>query len=211
MVLYKNKQFITNSDHPNDDWIGDADYVIDDSSELARKIIDYYPKIKLVTDVVKETDDDGNEIEKEIVTDVIKDETYTEKEIAAIREAKRSEISMECEKTIFAGVDFGDDHYSLTTADQANILAQKAEAKAGNCVLYHADRKPCKIYTPEEFLEVATAASVFITKQRTYCNLLMQQLETLTDVDVINSVKYGETQLEGEFLELYQKLASVIQ
>ena len=98
MVLYKNKSFITNSEHPNDDWIGDADYVIDDSSELARKIIDYYPKIKLVTDIVKETDDDGNEIEKEIVTDVIKDETYTEKEIAAIREAKRSEISMECEK-----------------------------------------------------------------------------------------------------------------
>ena len=61
MVLDKNKSFITNSEHPNADWIGDADYVIDDFSELARKIIDYYPKIKLVTGVVKETDDDGNE------------------------------------------------------------------------------------------------------------------------------------------------------
>lgn len=210
MVLYKNKSFITNSEHPNDDWIGDADYVIDDSSELARKIIDYYPKIKLVTDVVKETDDDGNEIEKEIVTDVIKDETYTEKEIAAIREAKRSEISMECEKTIFAGVDFGDDHYSLTTADQANILAQKAEAKLGNSVLYHADGQPCKLFTAEEFMEVANAATLFITKQRTYCNLLMQQLKTLTDVDAINAVKYGETPLEGEFLELYETLLSAI-
>lgn len=99
----------------------------------------------------------------------------------------------------------------MTTADQANILAQKAEAKAGNYVLYHADRKPCKIYTPEEFLEVATAASVFITKQRTYCNLLMQQLKTLTDVDAINAVKYGETPLEGEFLELYETLLAAIQ
>ena len=210
MVLYKNKQFITNSDHPNDDWIGDADYVLDDSSDLVKKILEYYPKFKIVTETVKETDDDGNEIEKEIVTDIIKDNSYTEEEINAIREAKRNEISMECEKTIFAGVDFGDDHYSLTTADQANILAQKAEAKLGNSVLYHADGQPCKLFTAEEFMEVANAATLFITKQRTYCNLLMQQLKTLTDVDAINAVKYGETQLEGEFFTTYQELLSFI-
>ena len=210
MILYKNKQFITNSDHPNDDWIGDADYVLDDSSDLVKKILEYYPKFKIVTETVKETDDDGNEIEKEIVTNIIKDNSYTEEEINAIREAKRNEISMICEKTIWNGVDIGDKHYSLTSADQQNISNQKAEAKAGNPVLYHADGHSCRLFTAEEFMEVANVATLFITKQRTYCNLLMQQLKTLTDVDAINAVKYGETQLEGEFFTIYQELLSSI-
>ena len=185
--------------------------MIDDSSELARKIIDYYPKIKLITSIVKVTDDDGNEIEKEVVTDVIKDETYTEKEIAAIREAKRSEISMECEKIIFAGVDVGGKHYSLQPSDQSNILGWEPYAKEGKSVLYHADGEPCRMFTAEEFMEVATTATFFIAQQRTYCNLLMQQLKTLTDVDAINAVKYGETQLEGDFLDIYQEVLSSIQ
>ena len=184
--------------------------MLDDSSDLVKKILEYYPKFKIVTETVKETDDDGNEIEKEIVTNIIKDNSYTEEEINAIREAKRNEISMICEKTIWNGVDIGDKHYSLTSADQQNISNQKAEAKAGNPVLYHADGQQCRLFTAEEFMEVANAATLFITKQRTYCNLLMQQLKTLTDVDAINAVKYGETQLEGEFLTTYQELLSFI-
>ena len=90
MVLYKDKSFITNSDHPNDDWIGDADYVIDDSSDLVKKILEYYPKFKIVTETIKETDDDGNEIEKEIVTDIIKDNSYTEEELNSYKNEKIS-------------------------------------------------------------------------------------------------------------------------
>ena len=50
MILYKDKQFITNSDHPNDDWIGNADWVIPDGSELAEKIISLYPNFEFVFD-----------------------------------------------------------------------------------------------------------------------------------------------------------------
>ena len=50
MILYKDKQFITNSDHPNDDWIGNADWVIPDGSELAQKIIRLYPNFEFVFD-----------------------------------------------------------------------------------------------------------------------------------------------------------------
>lgn len=48
MVLYKNKHFISNSDHPNNDWIGDADWVISDDSELAEKIIALYPNFDFI-------------------------------------------------------------------------------------------------------------------------------------------------------------------
>ena len=50
MILYKNMRYITDSDHPNDDWVGDGDYVIPDGSELAEKIIGLYPNFKIVPD-----------------------------------------------------------------------------------------------------------------------------------------------------------------
>lgn len=51
MILYNSKHFATRSDRPNDDWIGNADYVIPDGSELAEKILRLYPNFEIVTDV----------------------------------------------------------------------------------------------------------------------------------------------------------------
>ena len=50
MIIYKDKHFITNSDHPEDDWIGNADWVIPDDSELAEKIKELYPNFEFVFD-----------------------------------------------------------------------------------------------------------------------------------------------------------------
>ena len=50
MILYNNKHFVTRSDRPNDDWVGNADYVIPDGSELAEKILRLYPNFEIVTD-----------------------------------------------------------------------------------------------------------------------------------------------------------------
>ena len=54
MILYKDMRYCTNSDHPNDDWVGDADYIIPDGSELAEKIIGLFPNFTIVIG------DDGN-------------------------------------------------------------------------------------------------------------------------------------------------------
>ena len=62
MILYNDKRFITNSEHPNDDWFGGADYVIPDDSELAQKIIRLYPNFEFVIG------DDGN------ISDVVETE-----------------------------------------------------------------------------------------------------------------------------------------
>ena len=50
MILYKNKRFISNSEYPDTDWVGDADYVIPDGSELAERIKAAYPYFELVFD-----------------------------------------------------------------------------------------------------------------------------------------------------------------
>ena len=54
MILYKNMRYRTDSDHPNDDWVGDADYVVPDDSEIAEKIKTLYPNFEFVIG------DDGN-------------------------------------------------------------------------------------------------------------------------------------------------------
>ena len=42
MILYNDKRFITNSEHPNDDWFGDADYVIpDDIKDVAVPVLSH--------------------------------------------------------------------------------------------------------------------------------------------------------------------------
>ena len=188
MIVYKNKQFTQIGLYPDTDWTGNADWVIPDDSEIAEKIKTLYPNFDFVLG------DDGN------IADVVE----TSEPIDKVISQKKAELSAECENAIVAGVDVGDAHYSLTIEDQANILAWMAVAQTGKAVPYHQDGQPCRIYTAEEFMKVANAAVAFKTAQTTYCNLLMRQVEAMTDVDEVKAVKYGVTQLEGEYAEQYQ-------
>ena len=194
MILYKNKCFITNSDHPYEDWVGNADFVIPDDSDIAKKIKGIYPNFELVLD------DDGNLV----------DVTEISEPIENIISQKKSELSAECEKTIVAGVDVGDAHYSLTIEDQANILALTPLAQAGNSVFYHSDSNMCREYTSDEFNKIVNAATVFKTLQTTYCNLLMRQVEAMTDAEEVRAVKYGVTELTGEFAERYEMIKATL-
>ena len=54
MVLYNDGNFVTNSAYPDTDFMGDADFVVADDSDLAQKIIRLYPNFDFVLD------DDGN-------------------------------------------------------------------------------------------------------------------------------------------------------
>lgn len=193
MIIYKDKSFLKMDLYPNTDWIGNADFILDDNdkkdAELEAKIIEFYPNFELVLN------DDGSKI-----IDVV----ATSEPIDKVISQKKTELSEECEKVIVAGVDIGDAHYSLTIEDQANILAWMAVAQTGKAVPYHQDGQPCRIYTAEEFMEVANAAVAFKTAQITYCNLLMRQVEVMTDADEVKAVQYGITRLEGEYAEQYQ-------
>lgn len=194
MVIYKNKFYVKSPDYPNTDFIGNADWVIPDDSELADKIKELYPNFEFVLD------DDGN------ISDVIEINEPIDKVISQ----KKAELSAECEKVIVAGVDVGDAHYSLTIEDQANILALTPLAQAGNSVFYHQDGEMCCEYSSDEFLAVVNAATVFKTLQTTYCNLLMRQVEVMTDVEEVRAVKYGVTELTGEFAERYEMIKSTL-
>ena len=54
MIVYKDKRFVTRSDAPDTDFMGDADWVLDDNdekdAELEAKIISLYPNFDFVFD-----------------------------------------------------------------------------------------------------------------------------------------------------------------
>ena len=162
--------------------------------ELTRKIQQFYPNYKFVYDA------EGN------IIDVV-EVPISEEDIIP---TKKEELSKACEATIIAGVDVGDAHYSLTIEDQANILALTPLAQAGNSVFYHSDSNMCCEYSSDEFLAVVNAATVFKTLQTTYCNLLMRQVEAMTDAEEVRAVKYGVTELTGEFAERYEMIKSTL-
>ena len=198
MVVFKNKQFVKCEEFPDTDFTGNADWVLDDNdekdAELEAKIISLYPNFEFVLD------NDGN------ISDVVE----TSEPINEVISQKKSELSAECEKTIAAGVDVGDAHYSLTIEDQANILALTPLAQAGNSVFYHSDSNMCCEYSSDEFLAVVNAATVFKTLQTTYCNLLMRQVEAMTNAEEVRAVKYGVTELTGEFAERYEMIKTTL-
>lgn len=199
MIVNKDKSYNKNSLYPNTDWIGNADFILNDNDEndskIEAKIIEFYPNFELVLN------DDGSKI-----VDVV----ATSEPIDKVISQKKTELSEKCEKVIVAGVDIGNAHYSLTIEDQANILALTPLAQAGNSVFYHQDGEMCREYSSDEFLAVVNAATVFKTLQTTYCNLLMRQIEAMTDAEEVRAVKYGVTELTGEFAERYEMIKTTL-
>ena len=54
MILYKDKRFISNSEYPDTDWVGNADFILNDNDEkdveLEAKIIALYPYFEFIFD-----------------------------------------------------------------------------------------------------------------------------------------------------------------
>ncbi len=187
MVLYCDGNYVTNSAYPDTDFMGDADFVVADGSDLAQKIIRLYPNFDIVTD------DEGG----------IAGITESSVSAESIIPDKKEELSKVCEAAIISGVDVGDKHYSMTIEDQANILAWMAVAQTGKAVPYHSDGNPCEVYSADDFLAVANAAVAYKTHHTTYCNLLMRQVEEMTDAEEVKAVEYGVTQLNEKYQAQY--------
>lgn len=82
MVIFKDKRFITNSEHPDDDFVGNADFVIPDGSDLAEKIKATYPNFDFVFD------DDGNLIDVTEIEPIVTKEEIEAHKTKCIQESK---------------------------------------------------------------------------------------------------------------------------
>lgn len=109
------------------------------------------------------------------------------------------------EQTIYAGVDvrtsYGDEHFSLTANDQANI------SNIFNAVVmgveefpYHTDGKECVIYPKADIVSLYVSMQTLITKLTTHGNLLKQYVNSCEDKDTVKAVTLA-TELTGKLAE----------
>lgn len=84
MIVFKEKNFEIRSDKPDEDWTGNALYVIEDDTELANKILQLYPYYDFVLKYGKLVD--VVEIEKPPLADIEKQKVYDALSIQYIHE-----------------------------------------------------------------------------------------------------------------------------
>ena len=122
--------------------------------------------------------------------------------IEELKANKKQEINQACSSLIYSGYDYNGEHYDLSDEDQINMLAWSSVAQQGSPVPYHSSGNPCRIYTSVEFLDLVAAITSFKTYNLTYCNLLKQQVDEMTDSEEIKTVTYGTTKLNEKYQEI---------
>ena len=130
--------------------------------------------------------------------------------IEQIKSIKINELRAICHQMIEAGVDveIGGEiqHFSYTTEDQNNIKdAFDLAYQTGLSVPYHADGESCTLFTPAEITMIFIMNKTNLTHHTTYFNQMKMYIESLDDIDAIQSIQYGDP-LTGEYLEDYTNM-----
>lgn len=148
---------------------------------------------------------------KYIDGEFVKNETVLESKIDQIRSMKIANMSAICNQLITRGVDFNNEHYSLTSDDQINLMKLESIAtlSPSTQIFYHPDGGLCRAYSTEEILQLANLATMWIVYHTTYFNFTKAQLSQETDVEKIINFQYGDT-LNDTFNTQIQQIASGI-
>lgn len=125
--------------------------------------------------------------------------------IDEVREQTINSLNEITEQTIYAGVDvtttYGDEHFSLTANDQANIGNMFNAVIIGATEFpYHADGKECAVYPKADIVNIYVQMQTLITKLTTHCNLLRQFANSCEDKDTVKAITLA-TELEGDYAE----------
>jgi hypothetical protein len=190
MVVFENKSWTMVPDFPCSKYDSNAPYWVEDNSEIANFIINSNGHFKIT-----KTDETGKILSIE--------EYYS---IEELKENKKQEINQTCSSLIYSGYDYNGEHYDLFDEDQINMLAWSSIAQQGKSVPYHSSGNPCRIYTSEEFLNLVAAITSFKTYNLTYCNLLKQQVNEMTNPEEVKAVVYGTTKLNEKYQEIMNSI-----
>lgn len=127
--------------------------------------------------------------------------------LSQAKQRKINEISLTSQSMIINGVEFNGKRYRLNTTDQINMSALSAMAQMGNKVPYHADGEICRIFEPEEMVQLAQTATNWIVYHTTYFNLLKHQILEYDNLEDVEKVYYG-TKLKDEYQQIINTIIS---
>lgn len=138
--------------------------------------------------------------------------SLTELTLEEVKENKIAEMSAVSEKVIINGTDIqlSDGtikHYSFTSNDQANIknLFDLAVVTQADGIPYHADNDMCELYSCADIIAIYIAEQKFILYHNTYFNTLKQYIKSLTTVEEVEAVVYGQ-ELNAEYTAIMQSI-----
>lgn len=127
--------------------------------------------------------------------------------LSQAKQRKINEISLTSQSMIINGVEFNGKRYRLNTTDQINMSALSAMAQIGNKVPYHADGEICRVFEPEEMIQLAQTATNWIVYHTTYFNLLKHQILEYDNLEDVEKVYYG-TKLKDEYQQIINTIIS---
>lgn len=127
--------------------------------------------------------------------------------LSQAKQRKINEISLTSQSMIINGVEFNGKRYRLNTTDQINMSALSAMAQMGNKVPYHADGEICRVFEPEEMIQLAQTATNWIVYHTTYFNLLKHQILEYNNLEDVEKVYYG-TKLKDEYQQIINTIIS---
>ena len=112
-----------------------------------------------------------------------------------VRQSKISEMSLQCRKTIEAGIDvelrMETKHFSMDTQDQLNLMSLGVMAQTQELIPYHADGETCIFYTADEINQIVAAATAHKVYHTTYYNALKNYINSLSTIEEIAAITYG--------------------
>ena len=190
MVVFKNKLFSKCDMFPNTDFIGNADFILDDNdekdAEIEEKIIELYPNFEFVLN------DDGNKIVDVVATEPV----VTTEEIEAHKTKRIQESKILLAKWLNDNPILYTDgkYYSVTEEKQALLngnLASYERAKSMGIVYdlkWNATEQPCETWSYTDLLTLSLNIAAYVAPKVSKQQLLEVQIRNCETIDEIDAV-----------------------
>lgn len=174
--------FFTNSDHPNDDWTGEADYIIDDNSEIAQKVISYFPNQKLIVE-------DGT------VVDVTCG-SYTPEQLEVLKTAKIAETKQLLSEWLSNNpYQFTDGKYYSVTEEKQSLLNSNLASyeRATNTGIeyplkWNSTGDECTTWTYQDLLTLSLSIAAYVAPKvstQQSLEIAIKNAKTKDEIDAI--------------------------
>lgn len=190
MIVYKNKRFMQIGLYPDTDWVGDADFILDDNdekdTEIEAKIIEFYPNFELVLK------DDGSKIIDIVATKPV----VTAEEIEAHKTKRIQESKILLAKWLNDNPILYTDgkYYSVTEEKQAllngNLASYERATKAGveYPLKWNSTGEECTEWNYNDLLTLSLSIAAYVAPKVAIQQKIELDIKACETMDEINAV-----------------------
>ena len=190
MVVYKNKRFMQIGLYPDTDWVGDADYILNDNdekdTEIEEKIISMYPNFDFILN------DDGTKIIDVVATKPV----VTAEEIEAHKTKRIQESKMLLAKWLNDNPILYTDgkYYSVTEEKQAllngNLASYERATKAGveYPLKWNSTGEECTAWNYNDLLTLSLSIAAYVAPKVAIQQNIELYIKACETMDEINAV-----------------------